>query len=352
MNSNYIIDPSDSIAELCDEKGSFLEDNYYLSMSHYEVPDSYWKKVEEAKQSDRRIVIIGSQDTPMMITKSAFMAYTLAKPEKITVKVPNADEAILLNEMFNQNKHYADCEYNVYHNKKQELASSGAWLRDIENATDVIIYGGLETISFFNMETVDKQNIYIHKPKFSFGIVTKDCLEDEDNLAGLAGDFLSFFGEGILAPKFYAILGKLENYQTEYIIDCMRNEEDLIKEYRSKLPLSKKSMIMIEKTFGDFIAQNVQNAHFDIINPFGPTLGDMRLLNIENEGQIKDFVSENASMISTIALEEDTMGDMVAGWNVDIPRYCDIGSMHFPYFYEPFDDINELEIYKNNVELT
>ena len=352
MNSNYIIDPSDSIAELCDEKGSFLEDNYYLSMSHYEVPESYWNKVKNAKQSDRKIVIIGSHETPMMITKTAFMAYTLAKPEKLTVKVPDADEAILLNEMFNQNKQYADCDYSVYHSKEQELASNGTWLRDIENATDVIVYGSLDTLSFFNMKSIDKQNIYIHKPKFSFGIVTSECLENEDNLAGLAGDFLSFFGEGVLAPSFYAILGKLKKYQTDYIIDCMKSEEDMIKEYRSKLPLSKKSLLMLEKTFSSYTENNIQESKIDYINFFGPLFGDIRLVNLESEDQIKNFVLQHSDFISTIALEENTMGDMVAGWDIEIPRYCDIGSMHFPYFYEPFDDIDDLEIYKNSVGLS
>jgi hypothetical protein len=103
MNSNYIIDPSDTIAQMCSENGIFLDDDYYMAMSHNEVPASYWKKVKESAQSNRKIVIVGSHEVPMSITKSAFLAQTLAKPEKLTIKVSGKDEAILLKQMFDQN---------------------------------------------------------------------------------------------------------------------------------------------------------------------------------------------------------------------------------------------------------
>jgi hypothetical protein len=350
MDSNYIIDPSSSIAELCSESGRFLEDDYYMAMSHHELPNNYIDRINKLEKSDRRIVIVGSKETPMTVTKNAFMALTLAKPEKLTIKAFGEDESILLNEMFQQNKKYHDCDYSVYQSKREEFASNGAWLRDIESATDVVVFGGLDTISFFNMESRTEQNIYLHKPKFSLGIVTKECLENEDNLLGLAGDFISFFGEGKLAPKFYITLGKLSDDQLIYIADCMKSEEDLLKEFRAKLPFSKKSLMINEKMFGNFIFPHVRNATFDSKDLMTPLFGDVRLIEAQHEGQIEDFISEFSENISSIAIDEEMLGDMVAGWDFDIPRYCDIGSMHFPYFYEPVDEVDDLDIYSKKFE--
>jgi len=349
MNSNYIIDPSDSIARLCSENGLFLEDDYYMSMSHNEIPKNFWERVDKTDTSNRKIVIIGSYETPMLVTKSAFLAYALAKPQNITVKVSGKDEAILLEEMFKQNSKYNDGEYSVYQSKKDELSSSGAWLRDVEDATDVIVYGGIDTLSFFNMEPKKNRNVYLHKPKFSFGIVSKECLENEDNLAGLVGDFISFFGEGTLSPKFYITLGKLSDDQLIYIADCINNEQDIIKEFRAKLPLSKKSLIVHEQSLTNFIFPNVKKSNFDNLEFLSPLYGDVRLIETKNEEEIEEFVIEYEKIISSIAIEENTLGHMVAGWEVDIPRYCDIGSMQFPYFYEPYDEIDDMLVYGGDI---
>jgi len=348
MNSNYIVDPSDTIAQMCSENGVFLDDNYYMSMSHHELPYEYWDRIKKIKPTKKKIVIVGAKETPMTITKSAFMALTLSKPEKLTIKTFGKDESILLNEMFQQNKKHHECEYAVYQSKREEFASNGAWLRDIENATDVIVFGGLDTISFFNMESKIKQNIFLHRPKFSFGIVSKECLDNEDNLAGLAGDFVSFFGEGILAPKFYITLGKISDDQKIYIADCMKSEKDMIKEFRSKLPLSQKTSLINELMFSTFTSPHVRKSTFDSIDFFNPLLGDVRLIEAQHEGQIEEFVEKYENNISSIAINENTLGDMVANWEVDIPRYCDIGSLHFPHFYESTDDVDDLEIYSNN----
>jgi hypothetical protein len=351
MNSPYIIDPSDTIAKMCSESGRFLEDDYYMAMSHNEVPESYWKKTNNAKNVKKRIVIVGSQESPMTITKNAFLALTLAKPDKLTIKINTHDEAILLKEMYQQNKKIHECDFSVYHTKKQELATSGAWLRDLENSTDIIVFGSLETLLLFDMETTQKHNFYLRKPKISFGIVTKECLDNEDNLAGLAGDFLSFFGEGKLAPKFYITLGKLSKDQMIYIADCMRNEEETIKEFRAKLSLSKKSLLIQENTYSNSIYPHVKKSTFDNPEFLAPLFGDVRLIEVQHEGQIEEFVEEYAMAVSTIALEEDTLGDMAAGWEFDIPRYCSIGSMQFPYFYEPVDEIDDIEIFNNDLDI-
>jgi hypothetical protein len=349
IDSQYIVDPSETIAKMCSEDGLFLEDDYYIAMSHYEVPDSYWRRIKNTEKTDRKIVILGSQEAPMTITKNAFLAQTLAKPKKLTIKTSNADEAILLKEMYAQNKKYNDCDFAVYHNKKEELASNGAWLRDIEEATDVIVYSGMDTISFFHMKSSEKQNFYLHRPKFSFGIVTKDCLDDEDLLAGLVGDFISFFGEGTMAPRFYITLGKLSEDQMLYIADCMKNEEDLIKEFRSKLPLSKRTFMIHEMTFSNFAYPYVRTSSFYSPEFISPLFGDVRLIQAKNESEIINFLEEYENTISTVALNEETLGDFVARWDYDVPRFCDIGSMQFPYFYEPFDDIDDLEIYGEEI---
>ena len=351
MDSHYILDPSDTIAELCSENGHFLEDDYYMAMSHNEVPASYWDRVKKIEQSDRQIVIVGSHETPMTIVKNAFLAYTLAKPKKLTVKASCQDDSIMLKEMLAQNEIYNGGEYNVYHSKKEELASNGAWIRDIEDATDVMVFGGMDTLSFFGMEATDKKSVYLHRPKFSFGIVSKECLENEDNLAGLAGDFLSFFGEGTLAPRFYMTLGKLSNDQLTYLADCMKNEEDIIKEFRAKLPLSKKTFLLNNKMFDQYIYPHIKVSNMDNPEFISSLFGDMRLIEVNNEEQVLTFLSEYEQIVSSVALEEETMGDFVAGWPYHIPRFCDIGSLQFPYFYEPIDDVDDVEIYKKDTDI-
>jgi hypothetical protein len=350
MNSNYIIDPSDAVAGMCYQNGHFLEDDYYTAMTNNEVPDSYWKQVSNANKSERKIVIVGSHDIPMKITKSAFIALTLAKPKKLTIKSSCADETVLLKKMFVQNQTYNDCEFAVYHNKKDELASNVAWLRDIEDATDVVVFGGLDTLSFFGSSAKSNQNLYFRKPKFSFGIVTRECLEDEDNLVGLVGDFLTYFGEGSYAPRFYITLGSLTKDQLLFISDCMHNERDLVNEFRAKLPWSKKTMLLHEKTYSKFEYPYIRKSSFDSPEFLMPLFGDIRLIQAKNENEIEKFLYEYEEVVSTIALQDETAGDLVAGLDLDIPRYCDIGSMQFPFFYENFDEVDELEIFNNNFD--
>jgi len=351
MNSEYIVDPSDSIAQLCSENGIFLEDDYYMAMSHNEVPSSYWKRSTEAEQTERKIVILGAYETPMTVTKSAFIAQTLAKPKKLTVKVSGKDEAILLNEMFKQNEQYSDCKFSVYQSKKEELASSAAWLRDVEEATDLIIFGSLETLYFLDSESTKNQNVWIHKPKFSFGVVSKECLEDEDNLAGLVGDFISYYGEGTLAPRFYATLGKLSNDQMTYIADAINNEQDIIQEFRNKLPFSKKFMQIQTMPIEKFIYPHVKKSSFESPEFLSPLFGDVRLVELKNEIELENFFENYEEVISSVAMSEDVLGDIFAGLENDIPRYCDIGSLQFPYFYEPYDHLDDLYVYGDNVDM-
>lgn len=351
MNSQYILDPSDAIARRCSEVGGFLEDDYYMSMSHNEVPSSYWHNVEEKKDSNRRIVILGTNEPPMTITKNAFLAHTLAKPEKLTVKVSSKDEAILLREMFSQNDHYSDCEYFVYQSMQEELESNGAWLRDVEQATDIVVFGGLDTISFLDMESTKDQNVWIHKPKFSFGVVTKECLDNEDNLAGMVGDFISYFGEGTLAPRFYATIGNISKDQIDYIVECIKNEQDIIQEFRNKLPFSKKFVQIQSTPFEKFIYPHIKKSNFDSPEFLAPLFGDIRIVEVKGEHHLKEFIYEYQNVISTIALDEDTMGDTAASWDLEIPRYCDIGSMQFPYFYEPIDHLDDMYVYSDNTKL-
>ena len=345
MLNQYILEPFDKVAKKCSEVGRFPEDDYRMAMSSSEVPESYWTQVGEADESDRKIVIVGAQSVPMATTKSAFLAQTLAKPKKLTIKAPSPDEAILIRETLEYNKEFSNTEFFVYENKSEELKSDGAWLRDLEEATDVVVFGGQETVSFFDKSYAEKASVHLHGPKFSFGIVDAESLESEDNLAGLAGDFLSYYGEGCLSPRFYITIGDLTDDQMTYLVDCMKEEEEEIKEFRSKLPLSKKSLLVQQMTNSNYLAPYIRVSSFDSSEYLTPLFGDIRLINVDDPFMVEAFTENFESMISTIALEEEELGDLVAGWEVSIPRYCDIGSMQFPYFYEKFDVVDDFEIY-------
>lgn len=347
MRQQYIVEPSVEVARKCSANGIFLEDDYYIAMSHHEVPDSFWKNVDKVKPAGKKVVIVAAYESPMLITKSAFLAMNLAKPDKITVKVSGKDESILLNEMFEQSESKLGCDYSVYQSRHDELSSNGAWVQDLNEATDVVVFGGLDTISLFNLKTTDERSVHLHRPKISFGVVSKECLENEDNLAGLVGDFISCFGEGTLAPKFYITLGKLSNDQLTYIADCIKGEEDLINEFRAKLPLSKRMMLMNDITRNNYLYPHVRNSKFDSAEFLSPLYGDVRLIEVKSEDQVMDFVDEYCQIVSSVALEEENLGNMAAEWGLDDVRFCDVGSLQFPYFYESYDEVDEFVIYNS-----
>jgi hypothetical protein len=348
MDNKYILEPSVELAEFAADHGHFTAEDYIIAMESNIVPQQYWKRVESQKESARKVVIIGSHEAPMMVTKSAFLALTMAKPEKLTIKSSCADETALLKKMIDQNKVFHECDSAVYYGKDEELQSNAAWLKDIETATDVIVFGGIENITFLLSENINNNKFFVHKPKFSLGVVTADCLDDEDNLAGFAGDFLSYFGEGVLGPRFYITLGKLHEDQLVYIEDCIRTEMDAIMEFRSKLPLAKQVHVLQDKMASEFIYPHIKKAKFEDSNILSPLFGDVRIVEARSEDEIYEFVEKYENNISTIAVNEDTMGDMVAGWEVEIPRYCDLGSMQFPYFYEQYDTVDDLSIFYND----
>jgi len=345
MLSQYILEPTDRVAEACSKVGRFLEDDYTMAMSSSDISIAYSEQIPSTPNSDRKIVIVGAQSVPMATAKSAFLAQTLAKPEKLTIKAPSPDESLLIRESLEANKDKSHTEYYVYENRSEELASNAAWLTDLEEATDIVVFGGQETVSFFEKSNLQDTRLHLHGPKFSLGFVTADLLQDEDYLDAMIGDFLSYYGEGCLSPKFYTIVGSLDEDQLYYLKDSVESESDLIEEFRSKLPLSKKSIVVQQFTYSTFLSPHIRTSNFSTPEFLSSLFGDLRLVQINDPDSLESLVLSYKDSISTIAVEEDDLGDVVAGWDVDVPRYCDVGSMQFPYFYEKFDTVDDFEIY-------
>ena len=130
----------------------------------------------------------------------------------------------------------------VAHN--DELKLSNEWRDEIENSTDIIVFGSQNAMEAFREhETVDRR-VWEHGFKFSFGLIRSEQLTPSI-INRICFDFFSFYGEGSLAPKFYFILGKLTKKQIkEFSAAMITLYGEFIESYRDKLPLTRKSELV------------------------------------------------------------------------------------------------------------
>ena len=278
------------------------------------------------------------------MAKNIYVCIKLGGPESITVRTVNLDDSFIAQNIL---QHYAeDIPYEIYSAHHDNMHISDNWLKAIEKSTDIIVFGNEDTVKMFrDYETVDRR-VWEYQEKFSFGIARADQLTIRD-INNICFDFFSFYGEGRLAPKFYFILGdiskKLIKQFSENMIALYR---PFIEEYRNKLPFTKKSDLTQQYLNSNYKAYYIRQ---DVLNSeeFSANLyGDVRLIQVDDVDEIKDFISKWRDSISTVAINIDDdweVIDMLDDAMID--RICYFGDMQFPEFFEQYETLDDFNIY-------
>ena len=341
MNNKWIINPSIDMVDVLSQYGRFLPNDYRMVIEHLFIPNSF----EEYKEkTGRKFLIVGSKETPGLIAKSVFLCIMLSGPDSIVVKVPNLDESFLVQNVLDNYASNIRTRMFVAHN--DELKLSTEWRDEIENSTDIIVFGSQNAMEAFREhETVDRR-VWEHGFKFSFGLIRSEQLTPSI-INRICFDFFSFYGEGSLAPKFYFILGKLTKKQIkEFSAAMITFYGEFIESYRDKLPLTRKSELVQKIINSNYLARYVRVENLNSKDLFDTLYGDIRLIVVEDIEIVSDFIDDWADNISTIAINVDD-----DPYSLDfledkmIIRICEVGNMQFPEFFEQYDSVDDFNIY-------
>ena len=312
-----------------------------MIIEHLEVPRVF---EEYAEKTQRKFVIIGGNNAPWMLPKTVFLCLKLAGPESIVVKSPNLDEVFMVQNVL---EHYADgVRHGVYTTISDELELNDEWNKELNDATDIIVFGNNKTMEAYReYETVDT-HVWEHGEKFSFGVIKEEHLTPT-NINDICFDFFSFYGEGSLAPKFYFVLGKVRRKHARQFSDNMTAlYGGLIQEYRDKLPLTKRSNLVQNTITANYEEKYVRIDSLESDKLFDTLHGDVKLIPVNDLEDIKDFVEKWHDSIATVSINMDDdpatydlLEDMM------VVRTCHLGSMQFPDFFEQYDHVDDFNIY-------
>lgn len=300
---------------------------------------------ENFEPSGRRFVIIGAKSVPIATAKSVFLCLRLAGAESVVVKTATEDEGFLVKNVF---EHWAPVgtEVELFSMGSDQLRDLPEWNSRIENATDLVVFGGDDTAKAFVEFENRKRNVYIHGPKFSFGIINVRDLT-MSRLADICFDFATFYGEGCLSPRFIILVGELDpNWLFEASLIMQAEYGDQIEEFRNKLPLLRKSNLVQEMVGSNIIHKFVRLENFS--NPKIVTselYGDTRFVNVKTLNELKPFLEHWRSRVSSVSCLEDDEPTQELLKSKDIVRICSFGEMQFPHFYEQFDPVDDFDIY-------
>jgi len=342
----WIINPEVDMVDVLSQYGRFLPNDYRMIMEHLEIPRVF---EEYAEKTHRRFMIIGSKDTPWVLAKSVFLCLKLAGPDSIAVKTPNLDESFMVQNVL---EHHANGVRNkVFVANNDELKLSNEWRDEIENATDIVVFGNQNAMEAFReYETVDRR-VWEHGYKFSFGVVQEEHLTPTI-INQICFDFFSFYGEGSLAPKFYFIVGKLRRKVLEqFSMNMITMYGNFIEQYRDKLPLTRKSELVEKTLVSNYVAKYVRVEHLQSEDLFDNLYGDVRLVIVDDLDDVEAFIDKWNDNINTVAIDiEDDMNTLDLLEDKMVVRICDVGSMQFPDFFEQYDSVDDFMIYANEDE--
>jgi len=340
----WIVNPTGDFVSTLATIGRFLESDYRTAIKNGEVPSDFDENLEP---SERKFVIIGARSVPMATAKSVFLCLRLAGPESVVIKTATEDEGLLVqNVLDNWTPH--GVKTKIFSIGSDKLRNFPEWSKYLEEATDIVVFGGRETAeSFIELET-RKRNVYIHGPKFSFSIIRAENL-NMTHLNDICDDFGLYYGEGCLSPKFCIIVGKIdEKWYKEASLIMQAEHGENIAEFRNKLPMAKKSELVQEIVTANVVGKHVRVESLkDEKKLFSPLYGDARFVNIKNLDDLIPFLETWRYDISTVACleEDDETVDLLDEFN--ITRVCAFGEMQFPEFDEPFDIVDDFDIYSH-----
>ena len=339
--SEWVINPTLGMVDELAEYGRFLENDYRMVIEHMEVP-KHFENYEEL--TGRRFVIYGGKEAPGVIAKSAFLCARLSGASSIAVKTVNLDESYLVNNVLDN--HASDIRTKLFVAHSDELKLSNEWRDEIEQATDIVVFGGQDVIEAFReYETVDR-HVWEHRCNLSFGIVRAEQLT-ESIIKDICFDFFSYYGEGSLAPKFYFVVGRLKKKVAKQFSDIMSAYYGpLITEYRNKLPLTRRSTLTIDMINANYVQKYIRVDDLNSDDVFGTLYGDVRLVLVDDLDDVEEFIEKWIDNISTVAVDldyEDEILEILEDHQV--MRTCQIGTMQFPDFFEQYDAVDDFNIY-------
>jgi len=341
MPKQWVINPEVDTVSVLADLGRFLETDYRMAIESLEVPRVF---EEFTENSGRKFVIIGARSVPTATAKSVFLCLKLAGPESVIVKAPTLDEAYLIQNVFDY--YGRNVRTRVFIENSEDLKTSVEWRNELDNATDIVVFGGQDTVNVFGEYENENRRVWIHGPKFSLGVIHAEDLE-LSIIQEICFDFFSFYGEGCLSPKFYFIVGDINSKklykEINHIMDS--NFGFMIDLFRMKLPLTKKSELVQQTVSLDKPAKYIQVQSMYSDHLFDPLYGDARFCRVDSLDDVKDFIHIWRDKISTVAILPDDDDTLDILEDEMITRICNIGEMQFPDFFEQFDTTDDFDIY-------
>lgn len=337
----WIINPDVGFVDSLVSSGRFLEKDYRKAIEWMTIPLSF---EEYTESTGRRFVIVGAKSVPGATAKSVFLCLKLAGADNIVVKAPTTDEYLMILNVVE--KHKTDnVEVTILNDSSEELKLSPLWREALEKATDIVVFGGQNTIESFQDLENDKRRVWEHGPKFSFGVVNAYDLTPAI-MRDICSDFYSFYGEGCLSPKFYVIIGEVGERLFQEFSDIMSAFfGDAVDEFRGKLPLTRKSELTQQFVSANYRAKYIREESIDSDKLFTTLYGDVRLVMVDSLNDLEPFIEKWHYNISTVASNptDEVVNDFLEDYL--ITRICGIGTMQFPDFYEQFDLVDDFDIY-------
>lgn len=342
MTTNqWVINPTVGMPDILEQYGRFLAPDYRVLFESMEVPSIF---EDDLTPTGRKFVIIGGDENPMLFARSVFLCAKLSGAESIDIKSSHLDDIFIAQNVLQH--HAIDIDYHVHISLFEGLHLSQRWFNAIDNATDVVVFGDDNALRHYRDYETPSRRVWEYGESFSFGIIKA---EDINHViaSSMCFDFISFYGHGRLAPKFYFVIGTITKKIVHMLSGCMvAMFSDAVEDYRDKLPFTKKSDLTqkyINSNYGSFYVRINKLSDDDL---FDQLYGDVRIVQVDSMEDIEDFILEHRDKISTVAInfddDEDVFEDLC---DMMIPRICDIGNMQFPDFFEQYDVVDDFIIY-------
>lgn len=338
----YYINSDNNFSSILSQFGTFLESDYERLFSSSTIPPSF---TPHNNKTQRKIVLVGSDHTPILISKSVFLALQLSGADTIDIKPSSLDEALIIENIIKNNNIY-NIKTSVHVGTDQEIELSSSWRNVINDATDIIVYGDFETIKYYKTLATEHRRIYTHEDKVSFGIVNSNSITDIliDNICC---DFFNFYGYGSLSPKFYIFIGEIDKENLNKIAKTYSSVYgEQIEEFRSKLNFVQQANLT------RFITNEKVSRYLNIlrgINNFqmNNLYGDIKIYIAPNIEEANQLVSMLKNDISTIAIDPCDQ-EILSMVEFNMPsRICDIGSMHSLHFWDSVDEQSDFDIFND-----
>lgn len=339
--SDWIVKPEAGMIETLANYGRFLREDYSMAIESMPVPEIF---EEDLTPTGRKFVIVAGKESPIVLCRSLFLCLKLSGPESVAIKSNNMDDIFFINNVIQNHGKHTECKVFLPHVDSMSIHED--WLQAINEATDIVVFGDDHTISAFrDYETVERR-VWEYEDKFSFGVVRSEHL-NAMNINSICFDFVSFYGEGRLAPKFYFVIGELTDKLIKRFSENMIAIYcDYIEGYRNKLSFARRSDFATNYIDSNYPAYYVRVDKMDSRHMFDSLYGDIRLIQVSDYQHVESFIDKYKHNISTVAinLEDDwDMIDVVDDYM--ITRVCNFGDMQFPSFFEQYDPLDDFNIY-------